>query len=146
MRPMSLSQYRSTIKIMGEKSTLFAHKNEIFEAVEMDMSLVQIVDFLKLHGVKISKQALDRWVLSQKTYQPKINVGSTPFSQKIESKQENSYTVEPRVEPKEASIPKPIDDDFYNHLRKVADKRAKWLGTNPYITQETQNENSSLQQ
>lgn len=143
MRPMSLSQYRSTIKIMGEKSALFAHKKEIFEAVEMGLSHAQIHYFLTSQkGLKISERAVSKWIKTHKKTKPNSQI--TP-SQKIESKQENSYTVEPRVEPKEASIPEPIDDDFYNHLRKVADKRAKWLGTNPYIKQEeTQNEDSSM--
>lgn len=134
MRPMSLSQYRSTIKIMGEKSALFEHKNEIFQAVELGLSHAQIHYFLTTQkGLKISARAVSKWI---KTHSQNSEITPSKPTQKIESKQENSYTVEPRVEPKEASIPKPIDDDFYNHLRKVADKRAKWLGTNPYIKQE----------
>ena len=121
-KPMSLAEFRKTVKLKGQKSRLFCLKAEIFEAVEMGMSLVQIVDFLKLHGIKISKQALHRWVKSQ--------------IQKTVQKQPNTLIhVEPRVEPKEAPT-LTNDDDFYNHLRKVADKRAKWLGTNPYIKQE----------
>lgn len=144
MRHMSLSQYRSTIKIMGEKSALFAHKKEIFDGLEMGLSHAQIHYFLTTQkGLKISARAVSKWIKTHSKTKPNSQI--TP-SQKTVQKQENSYTVEPRVEPKEASIPKPIDDDFYNHLRKVADKRAKWLGTNPYITQETQNEDDNLQQ
>lgn len=148
MKPMSLAQYRTTVKLKGQKSRLFSFKSEIFEAIDMGMSLAHIQGFLALHNIKISKQALHRWILSQKTYQPKTNVAFTPFLHKSEQKSSEYSHIngkEPKVEPKEApSLTN--DDDFYNHLRKVADKRAKWLGTNPYITQETLNENSSLQQ
>lgn len=126
MKPLSLVQYRASIAIIGEKSALFAYKKEIFEALDMRLSHAQIHNFLTTQkGLNISVRAVSKWIKTHK-------------------KTKSKYTAEPRVEPKEASIPEPIDDDFYNRLRKVADKRAKWLGTNPHIPQETQNENSSM--
>lgn len=147
MKPMSLAQYRTTVKLKGQKSRLFSYKSEIFEAIDMGMSLSHIQGFLALHNIQISKQALHRWILSQKTYQPKTSLAYTSLSHKSEQNQsEYSHlsVKEPKVESTEAPN-LPNNDDFYAHLRKVADKRAKWLGTNPYITQETQNENCTLQ-
>lgn len=138
---MSLAQYRSSIKIFGEKSALFNHRKDIFDGLEMGLSHAQIHHFLTSEkGLSITRQALTAWL---KNHKPKSQVVS---AQKPAENQENTSVTkkqEAKVEHKEAPN-LPNDDEFYVHLRKVADKRAKWLGTNPYITQETQNEDSSM--
>lgn len=148
---MSLAQYRASIKIVGEKSALFQHKKEIFEAIGMGLSHKQIHHFLTTQkGLKVSRQALSAWLKKHKNKTQK-SITSTFSPQKIEVKNQANNGAQdkkepvsqPKVEPKEALI-LTNDDDFYAHLRKVADKRAKWLGTNPYITQETQDEDSSM--
>lgn len=80
MKPMSLAEFRKTVKLKGQKSRLFSFKTEIFEAIGMSMSLAHIQGFLALHNIKISKQALHRWVLSQKTYQPKSEQKQSEYS------------------------------------------------------------------
>ena len=144
-KPMSLAQYRANIRIVGEKSALFEFKKEIFEAVDMGLSHEQIHYFLTTQkGLKISVRAVSKWIKNHKNTKPQIP--SIPFSQKSEQKEANISTVvqSPKVESTEAPNHLSNNDDFYSHLRKVADKRAKWLGINPYITQETPNEDFSM--
>ena len=125
---MSLAQYRETVKLKGQKSRLFSFKSEIFEAIDMGMSLSHIQGFLAQHNIKISKQALHRWILSQKTYQPKTNVAFTPLLQKSEQKEANISTIikSPKVEPMEAA---PIqfdnlsNDPKYARIWQVAQER-----------------------
>ena len=124
MKQMSLAQYRANVRIVGEKSALFEYKKEIFEAVEMSLSHSQIHSFLTSQkGLKISVRAVSKWIKTHKKI--KSNSQITP-SQKMESKQENSY-VEPRVEP--VSAPTQFNDlandPEYARIFKVAQERRK---------------------
>ena len=140
-KPMSLAQYRATIKPKGQKSKLHHFKSDIFEAIDTDMSLVQIADFLALHGVKISKQSIHSWIKTHKKQSTKPIIPIFEPQKSTQTKPNNDVQDKKKITVEPAAAPTLTnDDDFYAHLRKVADKRAKWLGTNPYITQETTNE------
>lgn len=106
MRPMSLSQYRSTIKIMGEKSALFEYKNEIFEAVEMGLSHAQIHYFLTTQkGLKISRQALTSWLKKHKNTKPKAQIFEPKKKANTTVIQQNEVVNQSKVEPSDmASI------------------------------------------
>jgi len=113
MRPMSLSQYRSTIKIKGEKSALFAHKNEIFESIEMGLSHAQIHYFLTSQkGLKISRQALTAWLKKHKNTKEKVSL-LEPIQKTVQTKenttvtQKNEVANQPKVEP---TATKKVDD------------------------------------
>ena len=107
---MSLSEFRKTVKLKGQKSRLFTFKTEIFEAIAMGMSLAHMVDFLSLHGIKISRQALQRWISNQETYQRKPHVVLSPSIQKSEPNQPNTTVTQnvvvnqPKVEPTHSKV------------------------------------------
>lgn len=127
-KPMSLAEFRRTVKLKGQKSRLFSYKTEIFEALDMGMSLAHVVDFLSLHDIKISIPCLYRWVKTQKSTKPKTQIPSIPFLPKQECKEENISTIvqSPRVEPTEA--PKNFDlsnDPKYARIWQVAQERTK---------------------
>ncbi len=143
MKPMSLAQYRTTVKLKGQKSRLFSFKSEILEAIDMGMSLAHIQGFLAIKNINISKQALHRWILSQKTYHPKTNVAFTPLPHKSERKEANTIVQLPRVEPTEA--PKNFDlsnDPKYARIWQVAQERTKMREE---ALQEKYNENHDSQ-
>lgn len=92
MRHMSLSQYRSTIKIMGEKSALFAHKKEIFDGLEMGLSHAQIHYFLTTQkGLKISRQALTAWLKKHKNTKEKVSL-LEPIQKTVQTKENTTVT------------------------------------------------------
>lgn len=96
---MSLAEFRKTVKLKGQKSRLFCLKAEIFEAAEMGMSLSNVVDFLALHGIQISKQALHRWISSQKRLNP---------AQKMSCKNQPNNVVQDKKETKVEPTPSTV--------------------------------------
>ena len=73
-KPMSLAQYRANIRIVGEKSALFQHKKEIFEALDMGLSHEQIHYFLTTQkGLKISVRAVSKWIKTHKNTKCQTN-------------------------------------------------------------------------
>lgn len=121
-KPMSLAQYRASVKVLGEKSALFQYKKEIFEALDMGLSHEQIHYFLTTQkGLKISVRAVSKWIKTHKNT-------SIPFLQKQEQNETNISTIikSPKVEPKEA--PKNFDlsnDPKYAKMWQVAQERTK---------------------
>lgn len=98
---LSLAQYRANVRIVGEKSALFAHKQEIFEAIEMGLSHAQIHSFLTSQkGLKISARAVSKWIKthSKPKAQNKENITVT---------QKNEVVNQPKVEP---TATKKVDD------------------------------------
>ena len=142
---MSLAQYRASVKILGEKSALFQHKKEIFEALDMGLSHEQIHYFLtNQKGLKVSVKTLSKWIKRQKSTKPKTQIPSTPFLPKQERKQENISTIvqSPRVEPE---APKNFDlsnDPKYARIWQVAQERTKMREE---ALQEKYNENHDSQ-
>lgn len=105
MKPMSLAQYRANIRIVGERSALFEHKKEIFEALDMGLSHEQIHYFLSTQkGLKISVRAVSKWIKTHKNTNQKApifepsqkqvkNLANTTVTQK------NEVVNQPKVEP-----------------------------------------------
>lgn len=94
MRPISLAQYRASVRILGEKSVLFDHKKEIFDGLEMGLSHEQIHYFLTSQkGLKISRQALTYWL---KKYKNTNEVKKQPNSTVT---QKNEVVNQSKVEP-----------------------------------------------
>ncbi len=90
---MSLAQYRASVKILGEKSALFDHKKEIFEALDTGLSHEQIHHFLtNQKGLKVSVKTLSKWIKRHKSTKPQIP--SVPFSPKSEQKEANTTVIQ----------------------------------------------------
>lgn len=114
MRPMSLSQYRASVRIVGEKSALFVFKKEIFEALDMGLSHEQIHHFLTTQkGLKISIRAVSKWIKNHKKQLQKPTI-PTFFPPKIEAQKQTNSTVQKqevvnqsKVEPTSTT---PVDD------------------------------------
>lgn len=100
MRPMSLSQYRANVRIIGEKSALFTHRNLIFEAVEMGLSHAQIHYFLTTQkGLKISVRAISKWIKTHSKLKPKAQ-NFEPINKENTTVHEQKEVIKkPKVEP-----------------------------------------------
>lgn len=91
-KPMSLAQYRASVRVLGEKSALFQYEKEIFEALDMGLSHEQIHYFLTTQkGLKISRQALTSWLKKHKNtnqkatiFEPSQKQANTTVTQKNE--------------------------------------------------------------
>lgn len=141
-RPMSLAEYRATTKILGEKSALFEHKKEIFEAIGMGLSHNQIHHFLTSQkGLKISVRAISKWIKTHKNTKQKVQIFE-PI-QKLGPKQSEYSHInvqEPKVEPAEAPIQfdNLSTDPKYARIWQVAQER---LQMREEALQEKYNEN-----
>lgn len=128
---MSLAEYRATTKILGEKSALFEHKKEIFEAIGMGLSHEQIHHFLTTQkGLKISVRAVSKWIKTHKKQSSKPIIPSFE-SQKPTQNQANNGVQDKKevtVEPKEAqkSDADLLNDPKYALIRKAAADRVKF--------------------
>lgn len=106
MRPMSLLEYRASVKITGERSALFKYKAEIFSALDMNLSHSQIHHFLSTQkGLKISRQALTAWIKKHKNTKPKAQNFEPKKKENTTVTQKNEVVNQSKVEPSDmASI------------------------------------------
>ena len=101
---MSLAQYRANIRIVGEKSALFQHKKEIFEALDMGLSHEQTHFFLSTQkGLKVSRQALTAWLKKHKNTNQKATIFEPSQNQRQKQAntaeiQQNEVVNQPKVE------------------------------------------------
>ena len=97
-KPMSLAQYRASVKVLGEKSALFQHRKEILEGLDMGLSHEQIHYFLTSQkGLKISRQALTAWLKKHKNTSQKATIFEPIQEQR--QKQPNTTEIQPKGEP-----------------------------------------------
>lgn len=103
-KPMSLAQYRASVKVLGEKSALFQHRKEILEGLDMGLSHEQIHYFLTTQkGLKVSRQALTAWLKKHKNTDQKALFEPSPKPVKNQANtteiQQNEVINQPKGEP-----------------------------------------------